>query len=136
MYALLTNKGRLIFRAKGISLDEKIKDHLKNFDVLTAILMQNSDKLLNFYDALEDKDLGARLKAEHERRAQITRVGIILPDPLIRRNWKNNEPLRNDPTRTKNLRLTFSKRRMCSRPECLQYPPVMMTSHPWGFSHH
>ena len=128
MYALLTNKEKLIFRAKGLAFTEITSKNL-DFNIFTAILLQNSDQIKLFYDALDDKALGARLKEEHARRVEAAggdekRVGMILPDPLIKRNWKKNQPIQNDNTRTKNLRLTFAKRRICSLPQCCQYAPI------------
>lgn len=145
MYILITNLGRIIFRAKGLCLDEKVGKHL-NFDVLTAMLLGRTDQAQQFYNAIEDTTLSARLKKEHEKRwggddkREADVEGLVLPDPQIVRNWKQwGEPIRNDSSRVKQLRFTFTKRRVCSRPECRGGAAFgenfRVVTHPWGYNH-
>ena len=107
-----------------------------NFDLLKSVLLKDSKTIKDFYDSLPDQELARKLQEEMFEKFP-NQIGILLPQPLITRNFKKNEDVTTKPDKTKFLRFCFTKRKLVDN--ALQQEVeqdllcTRLRSVPWGY---
>jgi len=144
-YAFKTNKGNQKIVLKGISLKQSGLSDALDFETVKAILLGKLDVLANFYDKLEDKELGIRLKQMSiELNKNFLKsnsilpgknVKFILPDSKIRRNMDGT--VYDSPDDNKVLQINFNKRqlRLPTLEQKTFLDAMKIYSTPWGYKY-
>ena len=91
-------------------MPESVSDQFK-FELVKGILLKDSKTIKDFYDNLSDRELAYRLQEEMFQNFP-NEVRVLLPQPLISRNFKKDEDVTTHSERTKFLRFYFTKRKL------------------------
>ena len=116
-------------------MPDSVSDQFK-FELVKGILLKDSETIKDFYDNLSDQELAYRLREEMFQNFP-NEVGVLLPQPLISRNFKKNEDVTTHSERTKFLRFYFTKRKLVDNNLKKEIPQdlggVRLRSIPWGY---